>query len=79
MFKLDYKNYLPIKTGNYCSVGTIDGFYVFEILTGICNAPEYYEISENEFHSFDTWKEDHNFIVGEIKNRICVASAYKSV
>lgn len=70
----DYKRYVE---GQGISVGTIGGQYCFEILTGICDVPEYYPISKEEFDSFDTWKSDTEKIVKDIKNRRVLCSAYR--
>ncbi|GEM_PF-3728405 len=51
--------YSPIKFGNYCSVGFLQEEYVLEILVGICDAPEYYPISQEEFDAFGAWKEQY--------------------
>ncbi len=75
MYKLDYKKYEYLKIGQMLSVGMIDEHYVMEILTGPTCIPEFFPISKEEFDSFDEWKGDCKFIVEEIKNRECVASA----
>lgn len=69
--------YSPLKFGCYCSVGLLNEKYVFEILTGICDAPEYYPISKDEFDDFDNWKDNTEHVVKEIKNRKCIYSSYK--
>jgi len=75
--ELNYKDYKRIKIGNYCSAGMFNKKHAFEILTGICNIPEYYPISEEEFDTFDKWKNDIDKIVKDIKNRNLLCSGYK--
>ena len=74
---MNYREYIRIKPGDYCSVGTIDGIYVFEILTGFCDTPEFHEITVDEFDNFEEWKSDTDFIVREIKNREVICSGYR--
>lgn len=69
---LDYKYFECNKKGRFRSVGMIGHEYVFEIIRGARSIPEYFSISEKEFHSFDHWKDDTDFIVRKILTRKCV-------
>ncbi len=68
-----------LKEGPYQSVGILEDMYVFEILTGITDTPEYYRITKEEFYSYDHWK---NEWITDLKtlytivNRKCIASGY---
>lgn len=73
---MDYKNYKMLKKGVYLSVGMLEEQYCFEILTGICDVPEYYPITKEEFDTFDEWKDSYDKIVKDIKNRRLLCSAY---
>ncbi|GGH36024.1 hypothetical protein [Paenibacillus segetis] len=79
---MDYKNYKRIKVGPYQSVGILEGLYVFEILTGIADVPEYYRITKEEFDSYDQWNTEY---ITDLKtlftivNRKCVCNGYNRV
>ena len=48
-----------------------------KILTGICNIPEYYPISKEEFDTFYKWKNDMDKVIYDVKNRKLLCSGYK--
>ena len=77
---MNYKKYKRIKIGNCQSVGTFgDNIYAYEVLTGICNIPEYYQITEAEFKAFDEWKNETPSDLGilyDIVNRVPLCSGY---
>lgn len=76
---MDYKNYKRLKEGPYQSVGILEGVYVFEILTGIADTPEYYRITKEEFDTYEQWKTEW---ITDLKtlytivNRKCICSGY---
>jgi hypothetical protein len=70
------KNYEMLKKGDYLSVGMLEGQYCFEILTGICDIPEYYPITKEEFDTFDEWKNNADKIAKDIQNRKIIHSGY---
>ena len=78
---MNYRDYKRIKDWNCQSVGMFDDkIYAYEVLTGFANAPEYYQITQEEFDTYDEWKtetpRDLN-ILYEIVNRNPLCSAYK--
>lgn len=73
MNRWDYK---MLKEGPYSSVGIFAEQYAFEILTGICDVPEYYPITKEEFDTYDEWKENYDKVVRDIKNRKLIYSSY---
>jgi len=73
---MNYREYKMLKTGNYQSVGTIGNIYVYEVLTGFTDAPEYYQITKDEFDNYEEWKDKIDLIVKNIHNRQCLCSAY---
>ncbi|NWL86537.1 hypothetical protein DMN77_02855 [Paenibacillus sp. 79R4] len=70
-------NYKRLKEGPYSSAGIFGEQYAFEILTGICDVPEYYPITKEEFDTYDEWKENYDKVVSEIKNRKLIYSSYR--
>ncbi|RUS44929.1 hypothetical protein [Cohnella sp. AR92] len=74
---MNYRDYKQIKQGQYQSVGMLGEFFVYEVLTGIADVPEYYQITKNEFETFEQWQNNDSFIVGKIKNRKCICSGYR--
>lgn len=73
---MKYTDYERIKTGAACSVGKFGrDIFAFEILTGIADVPEYHQITEEEFASFDIWKDELTTLL-DIKNRPVICSAY---
>lgn len=74
MNRWDYK---MLKEGPYSSVGIFAEQYAFEILTGICDVPEYYPITKEEFDTYDEWKENYDKVVRDIKNRKLIYSSYR--
>lgn len=74
---MNWKNYKMLKKGDYLSVGILGEQYCFEILTGVCDIPEYYPITKEEFDTFDEWKNNTDKIVKDIKNRELLGSGYK--
>ncbi|WP_435921382.1 hypothetical protein [Paenibacillus sp. DYY-L-2] len=55
---MNYKDYNMLKEGRYQSVGILEEKYVFEIKTGIADVPEYYQITKEEFDTYDLWKDE---------------------
>ncbi|MFD0671910.1 hypothetical protein [Cohnella sp. GCM10027633] len=74
---MNYRDYKRIKLGQYQSVGMFSEYYAYEVLTGFADVPEYYQITKDEFESFELWQNSESFVVGKIKNRKCICSAYK--
>ena len=74
MNRWDYK---MLKEGPYSSVGIFAEKYAFEILTGICDVPEYYPITKEEFDTYDEWNENYDKVVRDIKNRKLIYSSYR--
>ena len=74
MNRWDYK---MLKEGPYSSVGIFAEQYAFEILTGICDVPEYYPITKEEFDTYDEWNENYDKVVRDIKNRKLIYSSYR--
>jgi len=74
---MNWKSYKMLKTGDSLSVGILEERYCFEILTGICDIPEYHPITKEEFDTFDEWKNNTDKIVKDIKNREILCSAYR--
>ncbi len=58
------------KKGSWSGFGAIalKNSYLISIPMGICNVPEYYYISKEEFDTFDEWKNDTAKIL-EIQQR----------
>jgi len=76
--KYDRKLYNRLKySNNYSSVGLINKQYVYEILTGVCDVPEYYPITREEFDTFEDWEDDEIFVVNTIKNRTLLAGGWR--
>ena len=51
---MNYKDYKRIKEGNYQSVGMFgDNIYAYEVLTGFADIPGYYQITKEEFETYD--------------------------
>lgn len=67
--------------GCYCSVGKFgDHIYAFEVLTGVCDIPEYHHITREEFDAFETWcGEDRmaNELFSHVINRPVFCSGYR--
>jgi hypothetical protein len=59
-----------IKKGNWSGFGAIalKDLYMISIPMGICDIPEYFYISKDEFDTFDEWKNDSSKIL-EIEQR----------
>ena len=78
---MNYKDYKRIKEGNYQSVGMFgDNIYAYEVLTGFADIPGYYQITKEEFETYDEWKTGTPGDLGilyEIVNRKPSCSAYK--
>ncbi|MBU3172485.1 hypothetical protein [Clostridium estertheticum] len=67
---MNYKDYIMIKKGNYCSVGMFGiNIYAFESITGFASMPEYIQITKDEFDNFTG-----NYEYGERK---ILCSGYK--
>ena len=57
--KYNHEGCLRLKIGEgYVSVGKFGNDYACEILTGVCNLPEYYPITLDEFNTFEKWYSD---------------------
>lgn len=72
----EYKILAPISKCNIIKKGNWSGFcavalrdsYMISIPMGICDVPEYFYISKDEFDTFDEWKDDTAKIM-EIERR----------
>ncbi|MFD1175934.1 hypothetical protein ACFQ3W_06385 [Paenibacillus puldeungensis] len=76
---MNYRDYKRLKLGPYQSAGMIGDVYAFEILTGIADTPEYYQITKEEFDSYEDWSKE--FITDlktlyTVVNRKCICSGY---
>ncbi|MEW4372381.1 hypothetical protein [Paenibacillus kandeliae] len=80
MMSIRYTDYVRVKKGPYQSVGTFgDDIYVYEVLTGVADSPEYHQISKEEFDSFDDWVQTHGKDMKkfyEVVNRPVLCSGY---
>lgn len=78
---MKYTDYKMIKQYGYQSVGMFgDEIFAYEVLTGVCNIPVYYQITKYEYNTFDSWKDESTEELGtmcEIHNRRALCSAYK--
>lgn len=78
---MKYTNYKMIKTYGGQSIGMFgNDIYAYEVLTGICDVPGYYQITKHEYNTFDEWKDESTGELGtmyEIHNRKPLCSGYK--
>lgn len=78
---MTYKDFRMLKQYGESSVGMFgEKIYAYEILTGIGNVPGYYQITKQEFDSFDEWKSESIGELGtmyEVHNRKPLCSAYE--
>jgi hypothetical protein len=78
---MNERDYQMTKQYGYQSVGMFgDEIYAYEILTGFASIPEYYQITKQEYDTFDQWKDQNTGeldIMYEIHNRKPLCSAYK--
>ena len=78
---MNYKDYNRLKIGNSQSVGMFGNkIYAYEILTGFANIPEYYQITEEEFDTYEEWENEIPGDLGilyEIVNRKALCSGYQ--
>ena len=78
---MNYRDYKRLKVWDYQSVGMFgDNIYAYEVLTGFADIPEYYQITREEFDTYDVWKTETPGDLGilyEIVNRKPLCSAYK--
>lgn len=75
-----YTDYVRLKFGKYQSAGKFgDNLYLYEVLTGVTDSPEYHQISKEEFDSFETWTQEYISDLKklyEIMNRPVICSGY---
>jgi hypothetical protein len=74
---MNYRDYKRMKQGQDQSVGVLGEYFVYEVLTGFANVTEYFQITNDEFETFEQWQNNAAFIVGKIHNRKCICSGYK--
>lgn len=78
---MNYQDYEMKKKGQFQSVGMFGTqIYAYEVLTGACCAPEYTQITKEEFDTFEKWGEEAITDLGkkyEICNRPVLCSAYR--
>ena len=73
---IEHKLLAPVSSCSITKKGSWSGFcavmlndlYFISVPMGICDIPEYFYISKEEFESFNDWKEDTAKII-EIQNR----------
>lgn len=77
-----YTEYVRLKKGRYQSVGKFgEDIYAYEIPTGVTDSPEYHQISQEEFDSFEVWSGGESGVTDmkkfyEIVNRPVLCSGY---
>ena len=78
---MNYRDYKRLKVWNYQSIGIFgDNIYAYEVLTGFADIPAYYQITREEFDTYDEWKTETPGDLGildEIVNRNPLCSGYK--
>ena len=64
---MNYRDYEMKKKGQFQSVGMFgNNIYAYEILTGFCCVPEYYQITKDEFDTFEKWSKEQITDMGKL-------------